>query len=129
MTSDQPFDLFSDALWQYHETGRADLRVERDDGYRAREDISWYFTAPREFPSHEKAALKFARGRVLDLGCGAGRHALYLQRRGVRVTAVDASPRIVELARARGVKDARVANACGALPFRDGEFDTVVLFG
>jgi SAM-dependent methyltransferase len=129
MISDQPFDLFADALWQYHETGRADLRVERDDGYYAREDISWYFTAPREFPSHEKAALKFARGRVLDLGCGAGRHALYLQRRGVRVTAVDASPRIVELARARGVKDARVANACGALPFRDGEFDTVVLFG
>ncbi len=126
---DSPFDLFADALWQYHETGRADLRVERDDGYRAREDIAWYFTAPRDFPSHEKAALKFARGNVLDLGCGAGRHALYLQKRGVRVTAVDASPRIVELARTRGVKDARVANGCGALPFRDGEFDTVVLFG
>jgi SAM-dependent methyltransferase len=124
-----PIDLFADALWDYDETGRADLRIERDDGRVDREDVSWYFTSPREFPRHEKAALEFARGRVLDIGCGAGRHALYFQKRGLRVTAVDASPRIVELARARGVKDVRVANACGRLPFRDGEFDTVILFG
>jgi SAM-dependent methyltransferase len=123
------FDLFADALWQYYETGRAALRIERDDGRVDREDISWYFTSPRDFPSHEKAALKFARGHVLDIGCGAGRHALYLQRRGLRVTAIDSSARIAELAQTRGVKDVRVANACGRLPFRDGEFDTVVLFG
>lgn len=123
------FDPFADALWQYYETGRADLRTERDDGYFSREDVSWYFTTPREFPGHEKAALKFARGRVLDIGCGAGRHSLCLQKRRLRVTAVDASPRIVELAQARGVKDGRVVDACGRLPFRDGEFDTVVLFG
>ncbi len=124
-----PFDPFADALWNYYETGRADLRIERDDGRVDREDVSWYFTSSRDFPPHEQAALEFARGRVLDIGCGAGRHALYLQRRGLRVTAIDASPRIVELARARGVKDARGVDACGALPFRDGEFDTVILFG
>ena len=132
------FDLFADALWQFYEAGRADLRIERDDGRVDREDVSWYFTSPREFPSHERAVLKFARGRVLDVGCGAGRHSLYLQKlktprslrgRGLRVTAIDASPRIAELAQARGVKDARVVNACGRLPFRDGEFDTVILFG
>lgn len=124
-----PFDLFADALWQYHETGHANMRVERDDGCVDHEDVSWYFTGPREFPSHEKAALRFARGRILDIGCGAGRHSLCLQRRGLRVTAIDTSPRIVELARARGVQDARVANACGRLPFREGEFNTIVLFG
>ncbi len=123
------FDLFADALWQYHKTGRAALGNERDDGFRGREDISWYFTTYHEFPAHEKQALKFARGRVLDIGCGAGRHSLYLQKRGLRVTAVDASPRIVTLARTRGVKDARVVNACGKLPFRNGEFDTIILFG
>lgn len=132
------FDLFADALWQYYETGRASLGNERDDGYRGREDVSWYFTMYREFPRHEKAALQFARGRVLDIGCGAGRHSLYLQRsktpralrgRGLQVTAIDTVPRMVELARARGVRDARVASACRRLPFRDGEFDTVILFG
>ncbi len=122
-------DLFADALWQFHATGKADLQIEREDGYRRREEVSWYFTRHREFPSYEKDALRLARGRVLDIGCGAGRHALYLQRRGLRVTAIDRSPRLVELARTRGVRDARVANACGKLPFRDGEFDTVILFG
>ena len=144
-------DLFADALAQFYEIGRADLQIERDDGYLRREDVSWYFTTWRDFPSHERAALKFARGldtpvrgkkitdqglrspravaSVLDIGCGAGRHALYLQRRGLRVTALDVSPRVVELARARGVKDTRVANTCAKLPFRDGAFDTVLLFG
>jgi hypothetical protein len=41
----KPFDLFADALWQFHETGRADLRIERDDGRVDREDVSWYFTS------------------------------------------------------------------------------------
>ncbi|MCL4393865.1 MAG: class I SAM-dependent methyltransferase, partial [Chloroflexi bacterium] len=108
---------------------RAALRTERDDGRAGEEDVSWYFTRPREFPRHERTALHLACGRVLDLGCGAGRHALYLQGRGLSVTAIDKSPRIVELARTRGVEDARVADVCRRLPFRDGEFDTVILFG
>lgn len=123
------YDLFAEALWQYHETGHAALLVERDDGYRRNEDVAWYFAAYRAFPAFEKQALEFAHGHVLDIGCGAGRHSLYLQRRGLRVTAIDVAPRAVEVARARGVKDARAANACGKLPFRDGEFDTVILFG
>ena len=121
--------LFADALWQFFVAGYADLRTERDDGYTAPEDVSWYFTSFNEFPLHEKRALKFARGRVLDVGSGAGRHALYLQKRGARVTAIDISPDLVSLAQAAGVRDARVADVCGALPFRDGEFDTVLLFG
>jgi SAM-dependent methyltransferase len=125
----QAMDLFADALWTYYETGRATLGIERDDGYSNREDIAWYLTAYRDFLPSEKQALKFARGRVLDVGCGAGRHALYLQTRGLRVTGIDVSPRAIELAQARGVKDARVASVCGRLPFRAGEFDTILLFG
>ena len=122
-------DLFADALWKFYETGHATLRIERDDGYRSTEDIGWYLTTFRDFLPIEKQALKFARGRILDVGCGAGRHSLYLQNRGHRVTAIDVSPRAIELARTRGVQDARVASVCGRLPFRDGEFDTVLLFG
>ncbi len=122
-------DLFADALWKFYKTGHATLHLERDDGYRDTEDLAWYLTTYPSFPNIEKKALKYARGRVLDIGCGAGRHALYLQRKGLRVTGVDASARMVELAQMRGVEDVRVADACGKLPFRDGEFDTVVLFG
>jgi len=122
-------NLFAEALWRFYETGHADLWIERDDGYLHREDASWYFTTARAFPEHERAALQFAVGRVLDIGCGAGRHSLYLQRRGLSVTALDLSPRIIELARTRGVRDVRVADALARLPFRAGEFDTVILFG
>ncbi|MBI3536736.1 MAG: class I SAM-dependent methyltransferase [Chloroflexi bacterium] len=122
-------DFFADALWDYFRGARVDLILAREDGFRSREDISWYFTKYAEFPPHEKRALKFARGRVLDAGCGAGRHSLYLQARGLRVTAMDVSPRIVELARTRGVKDVRVADVRAQLPFHKKQFDTVILFG
>jgi len=125
----QSFDLFAAALWQFYETGKADLRIEREDGLVQGEFVQNYFTTYGEFPRIEKRALKFARGRVLDVGCGAGRHSLYLQRRGRRVTAIDVSPPIVQLAQTRGVRDARVADISRRLPLPRGEFDAIILFG
>ena len=122
-------DPFADALEQFSETGKSALQLLRDDGYLNSEDIASYFTTYPDFWSIEKPALKFARGRVLDVGCGPGRIALYLQRRGLSVTAMDSSPRIAALASSRGVRDVHVASACERLPFKRGEFDTVVLFG
>jgi SAM-dependent methyltransferase len=122
-------DLFAAALERFYETGDAVLEYERDDGYRDVEDLSWYLAPYRQFPHVEKQALAFAQGRVLDAGCGAGRHSLYLQRRGLEVTGIDKSPGLVRLAHARGVQDARVADVCGRLPFGKAEFDTVLLFG
>lgn len=122
-------DPFAEALEYYWVTGKQGLYYTRDDGYRKRENVAWYFGSYPEFWKIEKRALKFVRGRVLDLGCGAGRHTLYLQRKGFQVTAVDASPRVAALASERGVRDVRVASACARLPFRRGEFETVILFG
>jgi SAM-dependent methyltransferase len=122
-------DLFADALTQFYKTGKARLRIERGDGYCDTEDLGWYLTTFPQFPSFEKQASKFARGRVLDAGCAAGRHSLHLQNRGLSVTAIDVSQKMVRLALERGVKDVRAGDVCRRLPFRDGEFDTVILFG
>jgi 2-polyprenyl-3-methyl-5-hydroxy-6-metoxy-1,4-benzoquinol methylase len=76
----------------------------------------------------EKEIGRDRTARVLDVGCGTGRHAIELTRRGYRVTGIDLSPsqiaRAREKARAAGLEiDFRVADA-RALDFRK-EFDLV----
>ena len=46
-----------------------------------------------------------AAGRVLDLGCGEGRNAIWLARRGWRVTAIDLSDVAIERARSRAERE------------------------
>jgi SAM-dependent methyltransferase len=63
---------------------------------------------------------------VLEVGGGQGELAEWMQAElGASVTFVDQSERMVELARARGISDARVGDV-QALPFEDERFDTVV---
>jgi SAM-dependent methyltransferase len=84
----------------------------------------FYRPDDRPLPELERTALRLCRGRTLDFGAGAGRHALELHRRGLKVTAIDVSPEAVEIMRDRGVTDAR----CGDFGAVTGEsFDTIVL--
>ncbi len=78
----------------------------------------------QELPELEVRALTLCRGRTLDLGAGAGRHALELQHRDLPVTAIDVAPEAVEVMSSRGVRDARL----GSLDAVEGEkFDTILL--
>ena len=72
--------------------------------------------------------MRFVRGRVLDVGVGAGRVALHLQDRGHDVVAIDVSPLAVEVCRRRGVRDARVCSF-ERIDASLGSFDTVVMWG
>lgn len=106
--------------------GRAVL--ERDDGFIEPVVLGLLIAPPAEWPRFERAALRYARGRVLDVGCGAGRHALEMQRRGLEVVGIDTSPMTLTVARARGVRDVRRLGLAGVSP-RLGVFDTVLLLG
>jgi SAM-dependent methyltransferase len=79
--------------------------VERDDGLINGVLAAPYLDEPDRWPAHDRRALDRARGRVLDVGVGAGRVALALQERGVPVTGLDISPGAIEVCRARGVRD------------------------
>jgi len=70
-----------------------------------------------------EAVIEAKPGRVLDVGCGTGELAERFVRAGSEVVAIDISPRMVELTRARGV-DAQIADV-ESIPFADREFDCV----
>jgi SAM-dependent methyltransferase len=99
--------------------------MERDDGLIYCGDPSDYFAPYRRWPSLEKKAMRYVRGRVLDVGCGAGRVALHLQERGQEVVAIDNSPLAVEVAKRRGVENAIVLSVVDLDPAR-GVFDTIL---
>lgn len=72
-----------------------------------------------------EAVREVAPNRVLEVGCGPGYFAERLLRElGADVVALDVSPRMVELARERGV-DARLGDV-QELPFGEAEFDCAV---
>ena len=101
--------------------------VERDDGFI---DVSTFdsFAPARRWKTVERRALRYARGRVLDVGCGAGRVALELQSRGRDVVAIDPSPGAVEVARRRGVRDVRLMRL-EDVDAKLGHFDTALMYG
>ncbi len=80
------------------------------------------------FPEVEEMALALARGRILDVGAGAGPHTLALQAREAEVVALDASPAWVRLMGQRGVETAIVGDVFDEpTPNVQGTFDTLLL--
>lgn len=123
-------DAFGLALMDHLNGGNSVEIIERDDGLvesMTMED-SLYFAEFDEWPRHEQKAMRFVDGRVLDVGCGAGRVALWLQDQGHDVMGIDVSALAIKVSRERGVKKARVMDLKEVHP-RLGSFDSVVMLG
>jgi SAM-dependent methyltransferase len=102
--------------------------VERDDGCVFTGDPGIYLAPFRSWWPQERRAMRLVRGRVLDLGCGAGRIGLHLQDRGHDVVGIDVSPLAVEIAHRRGLADARLGTLDEAVDAEE-RFDTILLLG
>ncbi|HJS69858.1 MAG TPA: methyltransferase domain-containing protein [Gaiellaceae bacterium] len=111
-----------------HLEGRAgEPELERDDGHIGPAvGAEWFFAAHDAWVEEERAVFELVRGRVLDIGTGAGRHSLEAQRRGLETVAIDISPGAVEVCRRRGVRDPRLL-PLGELNESLGVFDTILL--
>ncbi|SDE08281.1 Methyltransferase domain-containing protein [Pricia antarctica] len=75
-------------------------------------------------PPIEQKALELCKGSILDIGCGAGSHSLYLQKKGLEVTALDRSKGAIETCRLRGVENGVLTDI---LDFKERKFDTLLM--
>ena len=103
--------------------------VERDDGYiDANAGGKTYFSEHKDWSPSVKRAMRYVKGKVLDIGCGAGRHSLYLQGQGFDVLGIDNSPLALKVCRARGLKKAKVTSIT-EVTSKLGTFDTILMMG
>ena len=104
-------DPMGAAILDFQKQGKAArLRVLSSMFEEDEMPVKHLFRSTREMPMLEQKALQLAKGRVLDIGAGAGCHALALQEKGLAVKAIDISPLSCEAMKLRGVKDAECIN-------------------
>jgi SAM-dependent methyltransferase len=103
--------------------------IERDDGLVNGAPAEHYLAPPERWPSHDHRALARVRGRVLDIGAGAGRTAIELQRRGVAVTGLDISPGALTVARKRGLMDGYLGTVDDLAAEAADRYDTFLMLG
>ena len=104
-------DPMGAAILDFQKQGKAArLRVLSSMFEEDEMPVTHLFRSVPEMPLLEQKALQLAKGRVLDIGAGAGCHTLALQEKGLEVKAIDISPLSCEAMKLRGVKDAECIN-------------------
>ena len=116
-------DAFGRALYDAVNGGGPLEIVERDDG-----DIEAGAGPAYIQPITNWPGKRYVRGRVIDVGCGAGRHALALQKQGFDVTGIDVSPWAIKAAKQLGLRRARVMSIT-QMSRSLGTFDTIQMLG
>lgn len=118
-------DVLGQAIHDYYyKNTPGKLWIHNRYGPKEPMPVAAYFRIEDDMPDLEWLAMNECRGMVLDIGAGAGSHALELQNRGYDVVALDISPLAVEIIQERGVKQ---AIAQDIFTYSDQQFDTIIL--
>lgn len=120
-------DLFGQALYDYYTNNDPeDLYTETSISEQDIMEVSYLFRSYKEMPKIEQDALNASFGKVLDVGCGAGSHSLYLQNeKKLEVTSIDTSSKAIATCKARGIHD---LENCNLLDLEENKkFDTILL--
>ena len=119
-------DPMGAAILDYQKSGSAGrLRVLSSMFEEDEMPVKHLFSNLEEMPMLEQKALSLAKGKVLDVGAGAGCHALALQAQSIAVKAIDISPLSCEAMELRGVMDAECINLFDE--HLETGFDTILL--
>lgn len=125
-------DAYGHELMAFYRNQSDSEIIEREDGLidaRGLGGKKYYFSGYKDWAPFEKEGMRFVKGRVLDIGCGAGRHSLYLQGRGFNVLGIDNSPLAIQVCRLRGLRKARVLAIEELERLKAGSFDSILMMG
>lgn len=108
----------------YFNKSRKKLFVHDTFGPKVEMPVGLYFRDFAHMPDLEKKALNLCQGKVLDIGAGAGSHALELQKRELETFALEISPAACEVMRERGIEKVICEDV---FKFKEQKFDTLLL--
>ena len=119
------YDLFGKAILDYQTNNSPEnLTTETSISEADEMPVEYLFRSFSEMPLIEQTALELAKGKILDIGCGAGSHSLYLQNKEYDVKAIDISANAIQACILRGLKNAHVQDL---LAPENETFDTILL--
>lgn len=121
----QEEDVFGKAIWDfYNDQHTEDIIVQAPDFDDDIIPVPYLFRTYSEMPRIEQKALNLSFGKVLDIGCGAGSHSLYLQNeKKLEVTSIDISPGSIKTCKNRGLKNTKTQNF---FDIKGEKFDTLL---
>jgi 2-polyprenyl-3-methyl-5-hydroxy-6-metoxy-1,4-benzoquinol methylase len=117
-------DVIGEAMKIFQQSRRdIHLEISINDVVDESMPVSYFFRKVGSMGSVEQYAIENSRGKILDVGAGAGCHSLELQARELDVTPIDLSISAVEVMKNRGLAHARVADVMTEA----GTYDTILL--
>lgn len=119
-------DLFGKAILDFQTNNSPeDIITETSISEEDKMSVAYLFRTYQEMPKIEQRALRLAKGKTLDVGCGAGSHTLYLQNeRNLEVKAIDISANAIKACQLRGIKSAKNQDI---MTIEHEKFDTILL--
>ena len=119
-------DLFGKAILDYQTNSSPENMITSTSISDEDEmEVAYLFRSFDEMPTLEQKALQLAKGRTLEVGCGAGSHGLYLQsERNIDVHSIDISKNAIEACTLRGLKNTQVIDV---LNIENEKYDTILL--
>jgi len=118
-------DVFGAAIQDYYSNKKESfIKVISEDFEDDEISVKYLFRSFNKMPIIEQKALEWSTGHVLDVGCGAGCHSLYLQNeKKITVTAIDSSKGAIEILKKQGIQTAY----CEDFYSHNGKYDTILL--
>lgn len=119
-------DLFGQAILDFYtQNNPQPLLTETSISEEDEMDVAYLFRTFKNMPKIEQKALQLAKGKILDIGAGAGCHALYLQQKGMEVTALDQSSYAIEACHLQNIQHCVQSSL---LDYKlETQFDTLLL--